>query len=319
MANNSIIDDIRNQFRHGNMTNRIILVNAFVFVFGLLLMIVVKGIMQQPALYDTIASYIFSMPIPILEFIKRPWTIFTFMFSHSGVFHFIFNMLWLYWFGQIYRIFYSNDSKILPIYIYGSVVGAITVLVIHQLLPHFIPGTAMLGASAGVMAVGFYCATTSPDYQMRLLFFGNVKLKYMLLVFVIFDLVGLASMDNTGGHIAHIAGGTMGWLMLSQLRKGNDLAAPFDRLWNRVTNVQSKQKRKPRAVHVSPKAKNMSKKPTVKTTSRATAAAKSDNTAAPSDTQSKIDAILDKIGASGYDSLTKDEKAFLFKIGDKKK
>lgn len=319
MASNSIIDDIRNQFRYGNMINKIILVNAFVFVFGLFLMILVRGIMQNEALYNTLSSYLFAMPIPILEFIKKPWTIITFMFSHEGVFHFIFNMLWLYWFGQIYRIFFSDDSKTLPIYVYGSIAGAIAVLIVHQLLPHFIPGTAMLGASAGVMAVGFYCATTNPDYEMRLLFFGNVRLKYLLLVFVIFDLVGMANLDNTGGHVAHMAGGAMGWLMMSQLRKGNDLAAPFERFWKRLNGEENRQKKKPRAVHVSPKAKEMIKRPIKPKGSRAKASAKTDIGSAPTDTQSTIDAILDKISSKGYDSLSKEEKAFLFKIGNDKK
>lgn len=314
MSKNSILDDIRNQFSYGSMANRLIIVNVVAFLFMLIAQIVLSGFLSQPAWYQKLVQGL-SMPIPIKELLFKPWTIFTYMFMHDGFFHILFNMLWLFWFGQIFAIFFPNDKKILPIYVYGSLFGAALVLVLHIAFPHMIPASYMLGASAGVTALGFACATISPDYTMRLFLFGNVKLKYMLLAFLIMDLVSIAAMKNTGGHFAHIGGGFMGWFLISQMSKGNDLMKPFENLMDRVNNMLAGKKQKPRVVHRSPKAKQFATKTRV-TRARGNAAPKEGNQAVGNvvDKQTKIDRILDKISASGYDSLSKEEKEFLFKI-----
>ena len=88
---------------------------------------------------------------------------------------------------------------------------------------------------------------------MRLFLFGNVKLKYLLLAFVVLDLVGIASMSNAGGHFAHLGGGFMGWFLVSQLSKGNDMLQPFVNMMDRLTS--GKKKKSTRVVHRSSKAK----------------------------------------------------------------
>ena len=319
MSKNSILDDIRNQFSYGSMANRLIIINLGVFLFLVLAKIILGGFLQNPTWYQNLVQGL-SMPIPLKELVFKPWTIFTYMFTHEGFFHFLFNMLWLYWFGQIFTVFFPNDKKIVPLYVYGSLAGAFLVLLLHLAFPHMIPASYMLGASAGVTALGFACATISPDYTLRLFLFGNVKLKYLLLVFLLMDLVGIASMNNTGGHFAHIGGGMMGWFLVSQLSRGNDFMKPFENLMDRVNNLFSDKKKKPRVVHRSPKAKQFATRTRTRAHGNAAPAEANAGTSTVVDKQSRIDSILDKISESGYESLSKEEKEFLFKISkdDKK-
>lgn len=306
--NSSIIDDIRNQFRHGSMTNRLILINLFVFVGLILLKIIFQGFMQNQALYETIKSFI-VLPSG-MNFLFKPWTLFTYMFVHEGFIHLLFNLVVLYWFGSIFSIF-LNDKKLLPIYIYGGLAGGLTYLLFANLLPM---GGMLLGASAGIMAIVFAVTTLNPDYVVRLMFIGDVRLKYIALALIVFDLAGIAFMNNTGGHLAHLGGGLMGFIFTKQLQNGNDLAAPLNRFFDRLSGSGTPVKKaRPQVVYRrNPSQANTASPPPRRTRTRVNP----NNVTKTGDQQSKIDEILDKISTSGYDSLSKEEKEFLFRLRD---
>ncbi len=309
--NTSIIEDIRNQFRSGSMTNRLILVNIIVFVGLLLVKIVLAGFMQHPDWYQTFKNF-FTLPSG-LRVLLKPWTLFSYMFVHEGFLHIIFNLLILYWFGNIFTIF-LNEKKLLPLYVYGGLAGGIVYWLIAQIYPSM--NGVLLGASASIMAIVFAVTTLSPDYVIRLMFIGNVRLKYLALALILFDLMGIAFMSNTGGHFAHLGGGLLGFVFIKQLQAGNDWSVPFNRLVNRVSGVfKPAPKTQPRVVYRRPsQAKTASQQPASAPTASSTPYGRK----VTKDQQGRIDEILDKISQSGYESLTREEKEFLFRLKDDK-
>lgn len=211
------------------------------------------------------------------------WTIITYMFTQRGFFHLLFNMLWLYWLGLIFLDF-LNKRQFVFTYLAGGIMGALIYLLAYNLIPVFrgpLETSILLGSSASVMAVVFATATLVPDFTIRLLFFGGVKLKYLALAYFILDIIGIGS--NPGGSIAHIGGALLGFFYIQQLKSGKDLS-----------NIL----------------KRKSKLKVVKNN-----AATSRPATLPD--QETIDKILDKISHSGYDSLTKTEKEQLFKASKK--
>ncbi|MGB4775224.1 MAG: rhomboid family intramembrane serine protease [Daejeonella sp.] len=226
-----------------------------------------------------------SMPpyLPALGY--KFWTILTYMFSHKGLFHLLFNMLWLYWMGKIFLDF-LNSRQFTFTYLSGGFGGALLFILAYNFIPAFSErlylSMGLIGASASVMAIVTATATLLPDYTINLLIIGPVRLKYLALVYFLLDIIGIAG-SNPGGSIAHIGGAIMGFVYIKQLKKGND--------WSKI--LQKK-----------PKLKVVQKnKPTVK------------NTNLPD--QELIDSILDKINKSGYENLSKKEKEQLFKASKK--
>ena len=224
-----------------------------------------------------------SMPAYYEQLPFKIWTIITYMFTQRGFFHLLFNMLWLYWLGLIFLDF-LNKRQFVFIYLAGGIMGALLYLLAYNLIPVF-SGAAersiLLGSSASVMAVVVATATLVPNFTIRLLFLGGVKLKYLALAYFILDIIGISS--EPGGSIAHIGGALLGFIYIQQLNRGNDFSNVF---------------------------KRRSKLRVVKNKSTGTVPSALPN-------QETIDKILDKISRSGYDSLTKTEKEQLFKASKK--
>jgi membrane associated rhomboid family serine protease len=200
-------------------------------------------------------------------------------------------MLALYWFGQILAE-YLGEKKLLYTYLYGGIAGAVLYILFFNLFPVFsaaLPVSEAMGASAAVMAIVFATATLLPDYSLRLLFFGNVSLKYIAFIYLLIDILSIGSF-NSGGHIAHIGGAIFGFILIKQLRKGNDWIKSTDKYVQKIFSLFRK-KNKLRVSYINKDAK------------------KNDATA----DQKTVDAILDKISKNGYDNLSKQEKEILFK------
>lgn len=299
----SIKDDIKKTFLYGNMVNKIIIVNLAVFVVVLLLKVFLK---PWSDIFDTIFNNLQISADPVRTFL-RPWTFITHMFLHVGIWHMVFNLIWLYLFGKIAGDL-LGDRRVLPVYIYGGLVGAAVFMIYYNLLGPSIPGFAH-GASAAVMAVVIAAALTAPDFSIRLLFLGDIKIKYIALVMVILDLVGIANEVNTGGHFGHLGGVFFGWFYVMQLRSGNDMADGFNRTVEKIQSFFTNEKKvaKPKSpLKVKYKAKNITK---------ANGNRRSDTNNVPH--QERVDAILEKIKAKGYDNLTDEEKDFLFQASKK--
>ncbi len=303
-GNTSIWDDLKREFRSGNVISQLIMINVAVFLLVNVVNVIVFLVHPDRSVSENLVAGILKwvmLPADTMQLLKSPWTLFTHMFMHSGILHLLFNMLWLYWFGRIIQEFIGN-KKILPLYIYGGLTGAILLVISYNIFPGLhsdLPYVKALGASAAVLAIVVGAATLVPDYTVFLLFFGAVKIKYIAVIMVIIDLVSIPDL-NTGGHIAHLGGALLGYVFIKQLQNGHDWSIPFHNFLEAFKNFFT-AKKQPRVVYKT------------KSTERKKKAAD-----LGANKQEKVDAILDKIARSGYDSLSKEEKEFLFKVSGEK-
>ena len=290
----SIIEDLKHQFKNGNALIKFIFINVAVFVFVHLIGLLI--FFFTGAVGSSWVAHWFSLPANLSQLIVKPWTVITYMFLHEGFFHLLFNMVVLYFGGQIFLQF-LDEKKLIGTYILGGIAGGLLYVAAFNLFPVFsniVSGAVALGASASVMAVLIAVASYVPNYTVRLLFIGNVKLKYIALFYVMLDVISIPQ-GNSGGHIAHLGGVFLGFYFVYSLKKGKDITVSINRFINYIAYLFS-SKRKMKVVYKNP------------------GKTKSDvefNTQKKAN-QQKIDAILDKIAKSGYDSLTKEEKAILF-------
>lgn len=227
----------------------------------------------------------FAFPADPHLWLIKCYTLVTYAFFHQDFFHLLFNLLWLYWMGQLFLDFLKT-RQFHFVYWGGAFGGAIFFALIYNIAPAFrdaVAGATLIGASAAVMAVFTAIATLLPDYSIRLMLFGTVKLKYLLLAYILLDIISTSSSGiNVGGSLAHLGGVLWGFTYIKLLQKGNDLSNLF--------------KRKPKL--------RVIKSDTINKSSQQHGAKKAD--------QKEIDAILDKISKSGYSNLTAKEKQTLF-------
>lgn len=301
----SVKEDIKLQFQSGNMLTRIILVNTAIFVFvKLVFVFTTYGNVNE--IYTNILDFL-ALHTGAPKVYTHFWGWITHMFFHEGTWHLIWNMLMLYWFGRIVGDF-LGDERMLPLYILGGLFGGLFCVLFELMMPGSSGGTAMAwGASAAVMCMVLAAAMTSPDYHFHLLLIGPVKLKWIALTMMFFDLIGTVGQVNTGGHFAHLGGALFGIIYVARLHSGQDLTSGlqklFDKLNNRQTPIKPKLPTKTAAMSVvynkGKESKNLS------------------NEIEAESFQSKLDTILDKINDQGYDNLSDEEKDFLSRASKK--
>ena len=286
----NLLDQLKYQFKTGGTYIKIIYINIGIYLLFLFFNILFT-LMQWNLNSNFLESYLTFSSSPVM-FLKRPWTIFTYMFLHGSFWH-IFNNMLIYFFTA--RMFEDLVGKkaALNTYIIGGFCGAILYLVTHNLFPLFsnMGNIPMLGASAAVMAVFVGLATYSPNYEVMLFGVLRVRMKYLALIWVAFDVIGLANQDGIA-HFAHLGGAIWGYLFVINFKKGKDISNWFNQITNIVSSIFKKKK-----IKIVYKKKNPVVKKTVKGSQIR---------------QEKVDAILDKIKASGYESLSKEEKDYLF-------
>ncbi len=302
----SIWDDLQYSLKAGNMVTKLVVVNFAVFVtiklVYLTMSIFTMG--QAGGMYDTMLSYL-TLHADLSTLAWRFWGILSHMFLHDSFWHLFNNMVGLYLFGTIVSDL-VGDRRILPIYLFGGLVGALVYVITAQFFLSV--GSYALGASAAVMALGGAALILAPDYRVALLLLGSVKVKYVVLVLVLLDLVGIAGTYPAGGHAAHIAGFGSGCFFVFQLRDGRDFAVPINNFFTWLRGLFSS---KPRSKFNRPK-----NAPSMRATfGGAKGSGKSDSQ--DLSFQEKLDAILDKIKAQGYESLSQVEKDFLFEASQK--
>ena len=227
--------------------------------------------------------------------------IFTYGFVHIDLWHIVFNMLVLYFVGRSFSNLF-NTKLSLNIYFLGILSGGLLFILVALLVPdtYFASVSGLIGASAGVHAALLFLCVYMPEYEIVLVRF-RIKLKYLAMAFILFDVIGLFG-DNRGGNVAHIGGDLLGIYYALQLQKGKDIAKRFEGIANIFVSWFSWSKKSQlKTVH---KNKNAFAGHSAKEF-------KSFNN------QKQIDIILDKISKSGYDSLNAEEKEFLFKAGKK--
>ncbi|WP_139958132.1 rhomboid family intramembrane serine protease [Flavicella sediminum] len=283
---NSTVNNLLYKYKNGSIVEKLIYLNVVAF----LLMYVVNSVAflfnYQGAnfVYEW-----FSMPADVDYLITRPWTIITYGFLHGDFLHILFNLIWLYYIGNLF-IDYFTQKQLLSFYIYGTVFGGLIYLLSYNFFPALQNTNATLvGASSAVSAIFIGIATYIPNYEFRLRFIGFVKLWVLAAIFVAIDVIQLPS-GNTGGHLAHLGGALFGYLYVRQFKKSSvKISNPFANLFKRKSTLKTVYKSK----------------------------RKTSTTASDKNSQQQIDAILDKISKSGYDSLNQKEKDLLFKQSKK--
>jgi membrane associated rhomboid family serine protease len=285
----SIIDDLKSQYKFGGMAQKLIYWNVACFLVSLVFFYQFRvGAFAFP-------SWLSLSSDPYV-FVIKPWTFLTYAFFHNGFGHIFFNMIVLNFSSTLFITFFSQ-KQLLGLYILSSIFAGIVFVLVY----YFLNITAsIVGASAAIMAILVATTTFSPLMNLRLLLIGNVKLWHITLVILVIDLMQIR-MDNSGGHIAHLAGAFFGFIFIKLLENGTDLSKIVSNTINFFVNLFSKSSSTPfKKVH-----KNYNK-PIQKPVSKIVTKDK---------TQQQVDEILDKISRSGYDCLTKEEKEFLFKAG----
>ena len=289
-----IITDLKEAFRRGNVFIQLIYINVGIFVATALINILLQ-------LFNRSAAGIFellALPASFTRFILQPWSLFTYMFMHAGFMHILFNMLWLYWFGGLFLTFFS-ERQLGGLYLLGGIAGAVLFLVAYNIFPYFRTVAAysyLMGASASVMAIVFAVSFYRKDLEISLFLIGRIKLIYLALFTFVIDLLAITS-TNAGGNIAHIGGALFGIWFAARIKEGKDLTAPMNRLLDWVVNL-GKRKPKMRVTYKRPE------------TDYEYNARKHRETV-------DLDAILDKLKRSGYESLSAEEKKKLFEASKK--
>jgi membrane associated rhomboid family serine protease len=255
-------------------------------------------LMNNPETSEKILN-LFSVPSSFRALILRPWTIITYMFVHKDIWHVLFNMLWLYWFGIIF-LEYLDQRKLVAVYLLGGISGSIVYILSFNIFPAFtgvVADSVAIGASASVMAIVIAIAAYVPDYTVHLFLFGRVKIKYMALaIFVLTSVMDFSV--NSGGKLAHFGGALFGYLYTLNLRQGRDIGKSLNNAIDLLANIL-KPRKKLKVTHKKPVTEYEYNK--IKT-----------------EQQARINSILEKISKGGYDSLTKLEKETLFKESQKK-
>ena len=236
-----------------------------------------------------------AMPANFKEFLYKPWTLLTHMFYHHDIWHIIGNLLWLWMFGYLFHDLMGN-KPIIPLFIYSAFGGAVAFMLAYNFIPvlkSIHPN--MVGASGGIMGIVVATTMLAPGYRIFPMLNGGIPLWVITVIYLIIDLA-LMPVSNTGGHIAHLAGGFTGFLFIVSLRRGFDWSIGMNRFFDWVNNLfnpnKPKKKIKEQLFYKS------QRRPYTKT---------------PNLSQQRIDEILDKINMHGFDSLTSEEKELLKK------
>tara|TARA_B110000090_G_scaffold16156_1_gene16162 strand:+ start:212 stop:1090 length:879 start_codon:yes stop_codon:yes gene_type:complete len=290
----SILNNLKQEFKQGTILNKLIYLNVGVFllfsilgVFSFMFQFNLSPILNQ--LY---------LPAENSRLLSQPWAFITYMFLHNGFLHLLFNMVWLHFAGKIF-LQYLSPKQLLSTYILGGISGGLIFIIAYNYIPAlaiYTQNAQALGASAAVLAIMVAIATYTPNYSVRFPFIGIVKLKHIAIFSVMLDLLSIPK-GNAGGHIAHLGGALFGYLYIKQLQKGNDFSIGFTKWINNISNL-FKPKSKLKTVH------KRKKTDTQFNTEK-------------SAQQIAVDIVLEKISKSGYESLSKEEKATLFSASKK--
>lgn len=258
---------------------KLIVINIIFFIIPLLL----NTFLWLFELKDISILDYFVVEADLMSLIFKPWSLITYGFLHGSFSHLFWNMIMLFYFGNI-LVNYFGDKRLLNVFFNGILFGGIIYIISYNLFPVFTGvSSKMIGSSAGVMAILFYITSYNPNHTIRF-FFINIKLLYIAVFLLLMDIIQIP-VENSGGHIAHLGGALIGFLMFRSF-KGIDFVDIYTNLTTKKNNKKIKRNKTFSGSNFD---------------------------------QKKIDSILDKISESGYESLTKEEKNYLFKASNKKK
>ncbi|MEG0949253.1 MAG: rhomboid family intramembrane serine protease [Bacteroidales bacterium] len=288
----NIFTNLKRRYFQGNLLFRLIFINVAVFVIASLWLIVHRLFNGD----GYALLHYFELPSNLHVLMLRPWTLITYMFLHTDFLHLLFNMLWLYWFGNLFLRWFT-EKQLAGIYFMGGLFGGLLYIIAYNLFPMFsgvVNYAYLLGASASVLAIVVATAMRAPNDAIYLMFLGAVKLKYIAIFVVALSFLNVIS-DNAGGNIAHLGGAAFGFLFGYYYMRGRDLTKWINMAIDKVADwFKPRPKMK---VHRGSRQMDMEYNRNKK------------------EREAEIDAILDKMKRSGYDGLTAEEKKKLFNAG----
>jgi membrane associated rhomboid family serine protease len=292
----TILDELKYQLRHGGMHVRLIFANLVVFIIIGLGFVGEKLAGEQGGLVGKIFTDIFTLQSNFSGLIYKPWGLVTSIFAHFGFIHFLVNMMVLYFAGKMYLQFFTG-RRLLHLYIIGGIAGGLFEVLAHELFPIFQGQTFIVGASGSNMAIMIAVVAHRPKLQAS--FFGMQFPLFLIPgLYLLGDLISLGSNDGIA-HFAHLGGALLGFLSVLNLHASSNIinmsesfGQKFMAFFNRLLKPRQKMRVERGGVRMG------------KSDEQYNIEAK--------ERQKKIDAILDKISKSGYESLTKAEKEFLF-------
>ncbi len=297
MAADNIIYNLKRKFTQGDIVIQLLYINVAVFLALAIVNIVARLFNLTPVEWTLL-----ELPALPETFIQQPWSLLTYMFMHADVFHILFNMLWLYWFGRLFLSFFSS-RHLRGLYVLGGICGGLFYILAYNVFPYFedkVYSSFLLGASASVLAIVVATGVREPDYPVRFMFLGTIRLKYVVILMVALDLLFITSM-NGGGHIAHLGGALSGWWFAVGIQQGHDVTKWINAVLDFFTGLRKpRRKRKPKMkVYYNDKQQDY------------------DFNARKKEREAEVDKILDKLRKSGYGSLTEEEKKTLFDASKK--
>lgn len=284
--------NMKDSYKRSSTLIQLIYINSGIFIVLFLLNLILTLFRMEGGNF---IQY-FVLPADISRLIVQPWSIVTYMFLHTGIWHILFNMLCLYWFGELFLQFFSA-KHLRGLYILGGLCGGLFYILSLNLFPYFIPvvhQSVLLGASASVLAILTATAVKEPDYSVQFLFIGSIRLKYVAVFMVIFDLLFMLT-NNSGGHLAHLGGVLAGiWFALG-IKRGHDVTKWINQILDLPLSLSKLAQRKPKMkVHYGGKQQDY------------------DFNTRKKENEADINRILEKIKQSGYGSLSSEEKKKLF-------
>jgi membrane associated rhomboid family serine protease len=272
----NIINEIKQQYKSGEVPQKLIFINILVFILCTFLFSFASNQYQYPHWLALSSNY--------KDALWFPWTLITYGFLHSEPIHLIFNLIFLYYISILFYTFF-NTRQFLTVYFLGSFFAGLIFVAYGYFFNY---DNLIVGASASIMAIFIAVASYAPNYSLRLPLIGHVKIWHLAILYLFFDITQLLS-ENTGGHIAHLSGSIVGFAFSMLMKNGIDISAVFTFKKKKNTTFKKVYKNKPAKKYQSIRVSDVNF------------------------TQRQIDEILEKISKSGYDSLTKEEKEFLFK------
>ncbi|GAC1585046.1 MAG: rhomboid family intramembrane serine protease [Ginsengibacter sp.] len=288
----------------GNALVMLVAINGIIFIGLTILKILFWAVESTPDLYRHYITNWFIMPADYSNLLYRPWTIFSFSFTHTSVIMLISNMLWLWVFGSIFQLIAGN-KKLIPLYIFGGVAGAIGFIAAIYLIPNLRPSAAFAeleGANAAILAVAVATTALTPEYRFFRMLNGGIPIWVLTLVYLVIDFAGITS-SGAAYHISHLSGAFIGYMFVVSLKRGRDWSVGLNRFYDWITNVFNPHKGKAPVIKMREKVfyEIGKQKPFTKT---------------PNISQDRIDQILDKINQKGYNALTTEEQAILKKASE---
>jgi len=302
MERNSFLEEIRHSYYSGGMHIRLVIINAIVFVAIGLLELVAR-LLGEAGFAQSVLEIIFTLKTDIVGFLMYPWGIITSIFAHFGFWHFAMNMLFLFFAGQMFLQFFSG-KRLLLTYILGGLFGGALEILTHLIFPTIgVQGAVVVGASGSIMAIFMALAFYRPQLQIMLFGVVPIRLFILAIVFLLSDLFAIGTNDNTA-HFAHLGGALLGYLSVKNINSSKNIITKFSKYIDQL-------------VFLFKRVFGKKKLRVVKTDRRSDFKSDEQYALDKKINQEKIDTILDKISRSGYDSLSKHEKDFLFKQSGK--